>query len=321
MHSAPPSTVLTSRDAAHVGSRPTTASQPTTGSKPTTGSTPTDRLIPLVLLGGVFVLSIVVTMLGNPDGIVVSRDPGVPPTPVLVLLVPALLVGAVTLMLPRGEGSARATVHHAAAARWETAGLLGLAITFPLLVPLLPLPEDYVLLKAAMFLLVPCTALALLARRRGPSVALQRPRVSVVVLLVPALLLGVLSSVGPFAPGGSDRWPPLAVLLVGATATAITAGLGEELLFRRFLQTRLEALLGPWTGILLASLLFGLMHVFSHGGGAVWERAAQVIAMQGTTGIVLGLMWAKWRRIWVCVLAHMLINGLGVVLYLAGVVL
>ncbi|MDN6304052.1 MAG: hypothetical protein L0J57_13550 [Brachybacterium sp.] len=38
----------------------------------------------------------------------------------------------------------------------------------------------------------------------------------------------------------------------------VPAGLGEEVLCRRLLPTRLEALAGPWTGILCASLLIGL---------------------------------------------------------------
>lgn len=319
MHSAPAPTALGPGDVDRRELHP--GDDCPSGSGPTAPRRPSDRPVPLVLLGTVFALSILVTVLRNPDGIVVSRDEGVPSVPVLLLLAPAVLTIIVTLLLPRGEGGATVAVRRTTPARWETAGLLGLALTFPLLVPLLPLPEDYVLLKGVMFLLIPCIALALLARRRGPSVGFHRPRVAAVVPLMAALVLGVLTAVGPFAPGGRADWPPLAVLIVAATATAITAGLGEELLYRRFLQTRLEGLLGPWTGLLLASLLFGLMHVLSHGDGAVWERAAQVIAMQGTTGIALGLMWATWRRIWVCVLAHVLINGLGVLLHLAGVLL
>ena len=139
------------------------------------------------------------------------------------------------------------------------------------------------------------------------------------VIALPALVLGILSTVGPFSPGGPSSWPPLAMLLIAATATAVTAGFGEELIYRRFLQSRLEALFGPWTGLLLASLLFGLMHVTSHGGGTWWEGAAQVVAVQGTTGIALGLMWRRWRRLWVCVLAHVLLNGLVVLLHLTGI--
>ena len=200
-------------------------------------------------------------------------------------------------------------------ARRETAGLLGLTLAFPLLVPLLPLPEDYVLLKAALFLVIPVLSLWLLARRRGASVRIARPGLRWWVPLAPALLLGTLSTVGPFSNGQPDQWPPLATLLIAAIVTAITAGLGEELLYRRFLQTRLEALLGPVTGLLLASLLFGLMHVASHGAGSLGESAAQVIALQGTTGIALGVIWMRTRRLGAIVLAHVLLNGFGVLLH------
>lgn len=281
-------------------------------------SAPGDRPVVVGALLTVFAVAIAVTIVRSPDGIVVSRDPGYTPLPVPLLLVPAALAMALTALLPRGRGTAGISVRRPRALRGETALLLGLAVSFPLLVPLLALPEDYVLLKAAMFLVVPPVVLALSARRRGPSIAIGRPAVSAWLILLPALTLGVLSTVGPFSTGGPATWPPLAVLLVSATATAITAGFGEELLYRRLLQTRLEALLGSWTGLLLASLLFGLMHVTSHGDGTWWEGAAQVIALQGTTGLALGMMWRRWRRLWVCVLAHLLLNGLGVLLHLVG---
>lgn len=73
------------------------------------------------------------------------------------------------------------------------------------------------------------------------------------------------------------------------------------------------------TVLLLASLLFGLMHATSHGEGPLWASAAQAVAMQGTTGIALGMMWRRWRRLWVCILAHVLLNGFVVLLHLLGV--
>lgn len=285
---------------------------------PTGRTARADSPVVVGILLALFVLAIAVTAWRHPDGVVVSRDPGYAPMPVLLLLVPALAAMALTALLPRGRGAAELSVRRGSALRAESAVLLGLVLAFPLLVPLLPTGEDYVLAKAALFLLVPSVVLALSARRRGASIMIRRPEVGAAVIALPALVLGVLSTVGPFSSGGPASWPPLEVLLIAATATAITAGLGEELIYRRFLQTRLEALLGPWTGLLLASLLFGLMHVLSHGGGAWWESAAQVIALQGTTGIALGLMWRRWRRLWVCVLAHVLLNGLGVLLHLLG---
>lgn len=53
-----------------------------------------------------------------------------------------------------------------------------------------------------------------------------------------------------------DRVSELAVV---ALITALTAGVGEELFSRRWLQTRLEAALGGWPGILVASLVFAFM--------------------------------------------------------------
>lgn len=44
---------------------------------------------------------------------------------------------------------------------------------------------------------------------------------------------------------------------------SIMAGIGEELLIRGVLQNTLVAYLGPWLGIVLASLVFGLMHYLS----------------------------------------------------------
>lgn len=281
---------------------------------------PSGRDHPLLVaaLAAVFVLALAVTAARFPDGVLVSSDPGYAPVPVLLLLVPAMLTVALALLLPRGSGASAVTVRRVGAARAETGGLIALAVGFTLLVPILPLPEDYVLLKVVMFLLVPGVALAVNARRRGPSVLITRPRSAAWIVLLPALVLGVLGSVGPFSPGVPSAWPPLVPLLIGAGATALTAGLGEELLYRRFLQTRLEALIGPWTGLLAASLLFGLMHAFSHGDGALWANAAQAIAMQGTTGLALGMLWLRWRKLWPCVLAHILLNGATVLMHLLG---
>ncbi|MDN5688314.1 MAG: CPBP family intramembrane metalloprotease [Brachybacterium sp.] len=279
----------------------------------------TDRPAVIVALIGVFVLAIAVTALRHPGGVVVSSDPGFSPAPVVLLLVPAALSVVLTLLLPVGRGGSGVVGRRPGRVRGELVLLLALAAGFTLLVPVLPRPEDYVLAKGVLFLLVPLVLLGESARRRGWALDVQRPEIAPWIVVLPALGLGVLSGVGPFSPGTPTSWPPLPVLLIGASATAITAGLGEELLYRRLLQTRLEAVAGRWTGILLASLLFGLMHTFSHGDGPPWANALQAIAMQGTTGIALGLLWSRWRRIWPCVFAHLLLNGLGVALHLVGV--
>lgn len=280
----------------------------------------TDRPWALAALVAVFGLAILVTLVHASEGVVLSSDPGFAPVPVPLLLAPAALTIILTLLLPGGRGERTVRSRRPRSVRGEGLGLIALAATFTLLVPVLPRPEDYVLLKLVLFLVVPAAVLGELARRRGYSVQIDRPRIPAWIPLLPALLLGVLASVGPFSPGFPESWPPLVPLLIGASATALTAGLGEELLYRRLLQTRLEALIGPWTGLLAASLLFGLMHAFSHGEGPLWADAARAVALQGTTGLALGLLWARWRRLWPCVLAHVLINGFTVLLHLLGAV-
>lgn len=278
----------------------------------------THRPVILGLLIGIFAASIVVTMLRSPRGIVVSSDPGYAPVPLPLLLVPAALAITMTFLLTRGRASHEVTVLRRHRVGIEAGGLIALAAGFTLLIPVLPLPEDYVLLKAAMFLVVPLVVLGVLTRRRGAAFRIQRPRADPWIVIWPVLVLGVLASVGPFAAGMPTSWPPPMMLISAATATVITAGIGEEVLYRRLLQTRLEALGGPGVGILAASLLFGLMHASSHGDGPLWETALQAIAVQGTTGIALGVIWSRWRRLWACVLAHVLLNGLVVAVHLLG---
>ena len=54
----------------------------------------------------------------------------------------------------------------------------------------------------------------------------------------------------------SFRWPVLLAL-------SVLAGVGEELLFRGAIQGWLIQYTGPWTAVLAASVLFGLVHYVS----------------------------------------------------------
>lgn len=302
---------------AAASSRPASTSADDTAPRPAARP---DHPLAVLALAAVIVAAVAATAVGRPDGVVVSSDPGYAPRSVLLLIVPSLAAIALALCLPPRTGPTPIETRRPGRVRVEALGLLAIAVAFPLLVPLLPWPEDYVLLKVALFLVVPCTALWLAARRGGPSLRAPRGAGPLALALIPVMVLVGLKTVGPFSTGLPDRWPPLPMLLVAAIATAISAGVGEEVLYRRLLQTRLEALAGPWTGILATSIIFGLMHLLSHGDGSLWMRAAQVIALQGTTGIALGVIWARWRSLGMNVLAHVLINGLAVLLHLLSLV-
>ena len=70
---------------------------------------------------------------------------------------------------------------------------------------------------------------------------------------------------------------------LGVVMLATAAGIGEELLFRGFLQGSLEHVLGTALGLLAASLVFGLVHAIT--------PAYAVIAT--LMGVYLGTAW-RW---------------------------
>lgn len=273
------------------------------------------------LLAGVFAAAGAVVLLALNGPITPSSDPGAPSTHVAWGWLAAALAVGLCWTTSRGVTPSPATA--GARIRTDVAVLIGCAGAFPLVMQLpVWLPEDYVWLKALILLGIPALTLGLLHRRVGPGVRFERPD------LGPAVMVGALAGIAlhqyltqlrPGAPSHDFSNYDLTILLVSATATALTAGIGEEIFYRYWLQTRLEALLGRWPGILLASLLFGLMHVASHRAGLGWGfTAAVVIAGQGVAGILCGYLWSRYRRLWMPILLHLSMNGLMVVLYLTG---
>lgn len=94
-------------------------------------------------------------------------------------------------------------------------------------------------------------------------------------------------------------WEMIFSLLVMAAVPAV----GEELIFRGFIQRILERWSGkPYVAILIASLLFGLVHFEI-------QRLLAIIAL----GMVLGLLYSWTRNLWVSIIAHFLFNGIQVV--------
>jgi membrane protease YdiL (CAAX protease family) len=77
-------------------------------------------------------------------------------------------------------------------------------------------------------------------------------------------------------------------------------GLVEELIFRSMLQTRLSDSFGPLRGLLLASLLFGVMH---SGYGTFYE-----IIFTSFAGLVLGYMFIRTNSLPLVTLTHGFVN-------------
>jgi uncharacterized protein len=209
-----------------------------------------------------------------------SSDPGAEPVAYWVPLLPVTVGFGLVFLLPRRSPSRPVLLGTRRPFVVTTVSLVALAVAFPVAAASVPLEgELYILGKLVLFMAVPSVVLVI--SRRGVEIGWNRDSSR---WWAPAIVITVwtlLSQVAPwnpaFDPGGAD---PL-FIVVAATATAITAGVGEELFYRRWLQSRLEAALGAGPGIALASLAVALMHLGSHGTGQPLLDVARVIVIQG----------------------------------------
>lgn len=93
-----------------------------------------------------------------------------------------------------------------------------------------------------------------------------------------------------------------------------TAALGEEVLFRGFLQSRLQALLAGRRhagvlAVLAQAVVFGLCHAYQGPTG---------ILVSGAIGLAFGLLMLRFRTIWPLVVAHGLIDTISMLALYAG---
>lgn len=169
-------------------------------------------------------------------------------------------------------------------------------------------------------------AIAWVSLRRGVFASLGLRRRSLATGLGWALLAGAAITV--FQAFGSANAAEIQALfrsgralwLLPLTFTLMLflAGFTEELFFRGFLQTRVEALTGSrWGAVLVVALLFGFYHLPyaylnpswpSYGDwGAAWVAALG----QGVPGgLILGALYVVSRgNLLACVVLHSLINA------------
>lgn len=120
-------------------------------------------------------------------------------------------------------------------------------------------------------------------------------------LILPALNLSPRTAEA-FAGLTGNTGLYLYLLLVVAWGSA---AFGEELVFRGFLQTRLELAFGPSRAsaafaVLTQAIIFGALHSYQGAGGAI---------LAGTTGLIIGLVYlAGGRNLWACILLHGLVD-------------
>lgn len=94
-----------------------------------------------------------------------------------------------------------------------------------------------------------------------------------------------------------------------------SAAFGEELVFRGFVQSRIELILAglpgaSWLAALFQAVLFGLLHAYQGLGGAL---------LAGSTGLVLGLVYRiGGRNLWPCFMLHGLVNTISLTALYVG---
>jgi len=272
-------------------------------------------------LGGaaLWLASFVVLAVTSPAGLRLSADPGTAHTRLWVVVVPVVVAILLVRMLPLKVPTLPPLVTGRREVHQSTVALLACAFVFTLLVRVTDTSatEWYLVAKVLLLTAVP----AVLAWHTRSSISIPgatRPWQwwsPIVVVFVWTWL----SQAAPWIEKPSFDGVDVVFLIAVASLTALTAGVGEELFFRRWLQSRLESQFGRWGGIALASLAFALMHLGSdrQDSGAVVEVAA-VIVVQGSFGVMVGYLWSKYRNLWVVIIAHLIVNGYAVVEYLLG---
>ncbi len=91
--------------------------------------------------------------------------------------------------------------------------------------------------------------------------------------------------------------------------SALATGFVEELVVRGYLIPRLERLVGAtWKAVVISSLVFASWHVYQGVEGTI---------LVVVDGLLYGTMFVSCRRLWPCVLAHALWDGLIFASYVA----
>ncbi|OMF62616.1 CPBP family intramembrane glutamic endopeptidase [Paenibacillus sp. FSL R5-0766] len=172
----------------------------------------------------------------------------------------------------------------------------------------------YLAFKLTTLLFIPLILLLIYrkmtARQLDIISAKPRSRGHVIAPMIVIVVWSYLKFYSPIAqPEGAivstDMTELLLLVLIGFMINSVL----EEVFYRVWLQTRLEALLGRWPAILLVSILWSIWHVAIQGNGQWDIDVATVIANHGVTGLFLGYLWARYRKIWVIILAHGLMNA------------
>lgn len=139
-----------------------------------------------------------------------------------------------------------------------------------------------------------------------------RAVVAYVALLVAFSAGGMLGGLltGPPAPTGAMPHIPLWFALWNLLVLPVTVAVAEEFLYRGYLQPRLAVRIGTPAAVLVVAVAFAVAHV----GLAAYSVDGVVVKLAATfvAGLALGLLYLWFRRLLPLVIAHWLLDVLGI---------
>ncbi|MEW2357054.1 CPBP family intramembrane glutamic endopeptidase [Spirillospora sp. NPDC029432] len=268
------------------------------------------RALPGAPLAGagaaVFVLAYAWLLLNGETEIAKSADPGAAGSSLWAVALPPLAAILLARAVPpKDEPPLPLAESPRDRLRKETGALLASAIVVACLLPFSG--DAYPLVKVVVLLLAPLIAFKIIRGGGGKARVIPAPAAWVAPLPAVAAWF-VLSQVWPFAVPLTQELPDPITLVVASLITLLTASVLEEVFYRAWLQTRLEALYGRWPAIMVSSLLFALMHSDRLDAAAPLTGLAAIVAAQGLFGLMLGYLWSRYRNIWVIIFIHVTTN-------------
>ena len=160
-------------------------------------------------------------------------------------------------------------------------------------------------LMTAMAALLAITSLVLNRKQLG-NIYVFKPTY-ILLGIITAAVLYAMFWVGHFVsthilPFAASQVESIYIIRAGQNPWVIAGllffviGPAEEIFWRGFVQKRLSKQYGVWVGLIAATAIYALMHV--------WSFNLMLLAASALCGIFWGLMFALTKNLWPCIICH-----------------
>lgn len=171
----------------------------------------------------------------------------------------------------------------------------------------------YVVAKVVLLVVLPGLALIVGRRACGP-LPMPSPADSSLLAVVPIAVWAAAAYATPLAPDPVDLGMDAVGVVLALGGGFVVNAVVEEVFYRRWLVTRLQAIVGTAAAILWSAIAWSAWHAAIQGVGSLDVDLAAVIARHLPMGVFLGLLWTRLRRMWPILTVHGLLNSVPVLL-------